>query len=430
MLNKERRLDALFDDNIGLEFGCVCFDMQEGANGKMSPVLGPGWASIAGQTAFRIKSPSDLSNSVKWWSNINRENLWGSGIHNGKLKKSEYLKTDLGDVMKELQMSPPNIPIANICEYLSDIFNKVMRLAIEFYGVQDFQKEDLIEELHQHLLPTDQNIDNSIDQAFMRTYQEYVFCETNHLNLEGNKKIVLKRPRLFHAKGILETRIPKKNTRWDILLIDELPATKEERLEFLLNHNKPFICKVKVFSFNDMDNAFINLPKLLDMGEARVGKNNKRKRDWMCQTELLYYSRFADLDVEAVMLAEEYDENSFENLLPDMGPLGNMSYSYGLLAECVWHAFAGRSYDKAVKSKTLVTPRACWLKSTDKFLTLTSAMMLSSQGHNVISYGNGTVVVSVADNNIAKLIEQAPAAGLTVPRWLVEKYQLSKQLLD
>lgn len=431
MINNEKRLDALFDDNSAIKFGCVCFDMHEGQNGKMSPAPGQGWASIEGGTAFRIKSGADLSNDVKWLSNLHREVLWNSGKpYMNKIKKSDYLKTDLGDIMKELQMSPPNLPITVVCEHLSGIFNKVMRLAIELYGIQDFQKEDLIEELHNHLLPKDEGIENHIDQAFMRAYQDYVFCESNSLNLEGHKRIVLKRPRYHHAKGVLDTRVPLKNSKWEVLFSEDLPKTAQERLDFLMNEERPFICKVKIQSFNDMDNGFINLPKLLDMGESIAPRNQRKKRDWMCQTELLYYSRFAVLDVEAVMIAQSYDEQSYEDILPDMGPIGNMSYSYGLLSECVWNAFSQRSFDVSTKSKTLVTPRACWLKSTDKFLTLTSAMMLSSQGHNVLSYGSGTVVVSIADTNIAKLIEQAPAAGLTVPRWLVEKYQLSKQLLD
>ena len=430
-MNKEKKIESLFDDNKDVKFGCVCFDMHEGSDGKMSPLPGNGWASIEGKSAFRIRSVADLSPDVKWWSNLNKNTLWNSGKQNLlKLKRSDYLKTDLGDIMKELQMSPPNIPIANICEYLSDIFNRVMRMAIEFYGLNDFQKEDLIEELNNHLLAKDENIDISIDQAFMRSYQDRVFCETNNLNLEGHKKIYLRRPRVQHAKLILDTRIPVKNSKWEVIFPEDLPETKEERLEFLLNNERPFICKVKILSFHEMDNAFINVTKLLNMGESIAPKNVRKKRDWMCQTELLYYSKFANLDIEAVIIGDRYDEECYDNLLPDMGPLGNMSYSYGLLSECVWHAITDRSYDKLNKSKTLVSPRACWLKATDRFLTLTSAMMLSSQGHNVLSYGSGSVVVSIADNDIAKLIEQAPAAGLTVPRWLVEKYQLSKQLLD
>ncbi len=429
MNTKAQKIDSLFDDALNVRFGCVCFDFQVSDNGKQVPAPGSGWASVEGGSAFRIKSPADLASDVKWWTNLDRDIFWKSGaMKMPKLKKSEYFKTDLGDVMKELQMQPQNLTIATVCEYLSDMFNRVMRLAIELYDLKTFQEEDFTTELKNHFLPKDEPLDNHIDQALIRSYQDMVMCETGSINISGLRRIVLRRPRVIHARQVLETKVPLEGSQWEIKLKDELPADKDERLEYLINSPRPFICKVRINSFYDMDNAFVNLPKLLNMGEGVFPKGVRKIRDWMCQTELLYYSKFADIDIDAAMFAKEYDEHSFEESIVDLGPLSNLSYSYGLLAECVWNAYAERSRDPHTKSKTMVTPRASWLKSADRFLTLTSAMMLSSQGHQVVSYGSGMVVVQIPEADIKKLIENAPAASLTVPRWLVEKYQLSKEL--
>lgn len=433
-MDKNKKLDALFNETEDINFGCVCFDRQEiqmpDGSIQIKPMSGSGWASIAGKKSFRIKSISDLNNNIKWWSNLSKNDIYiGGKEHLNKLKHTGYLKTDMEDIMKELMMNPAHLTMASICEYLSAIFNKVMKLSIQFYNISSFEKEDFHTEIKNHLIGNDDNIGPHIDAAFLRSYQDFVICEPIDLNLDNNKKIVLKRPRVLHAKGILETKIPNDNQSWSIYLKENLPETREERIDFLVNKKEPFICKVNILEYNTMENEFIELSKLLNVGPAKIGpkKITKKDRDWMCQTEFLYYNQLATLDIEAVFSADTYNPQNFDDLIPDLGPLGNMSFSYGLLAECVWHAFAERSYDYQSKSKSLVTPRACWMKSTDKFLTLTSALMLASQGYKILSYGNGMVIVSVPENNIHKLIEHAPAAGLTVPRWLVEKYQLSKR---
>lgn len=425
----QKKIESLFDDSIELRFGCVCFDLQKSENDKLVPWPGSGWASIEGGKAFRIKSVADLNGDVKWWTNLNRDIFYKSNsFKQNKLKKSDYFKTDLGDVMKELHMVPQSISIATICEYLSDMFNRIMRLAVEMYGVNGFQEEDFTSELKKTFIGTDESQSNHLDEALMRAYQDLVICESSDINLSEYKRVVLKRPRSLHARQVLQTKVPKQSSTWDVVFKDDLPLSAQERVEYFLDLDRPFICKVKILSYNDMENAFVNLPKLLNMGDALGPKRVKKERNWMCQTELLYYSKFATLDIEAAMLAQEYDDENFEDKICTLGPMSDLSYSIGLLNECVWHAFADRSVDRHTKSKTLVTPRACWIKSADRFLTLTSAMMLSSQGHKILSYGAGLVVVQIHNSQIQNLIEHASIAGLEVPIWLVEKHLLSKQM--
>ncbi len=421
MTNKEKYMESLFDDATNIKFGCVMFDLQEDSDGKLIPLPGSGWASVEGGNAFRIKNTGELSNEIRWLTNLSQSILWKTGaVKQVKLKHSGYLRTEVGQIMKELGLTPPQVPIAEVCEVVSEIFKKVMRLAIEFYGVKSFSQKELFSELKLALLGDDRNISLHVDEALSRAYQDLVICE-KPIQKEKHFFVNLKRPRYFHAKSIIDTNIPFWNGDWEFFGPDELPPTTNKKIEYLMSLERPFVAKVGINSFSYANNFNVDLSKMLDLGEA-IGEGGKSKdRNWVCQPELLYLSKFADLNIDAAFVADGFQSLNQNVELPYLGELSDFSYSLGILAENVWIGLANRSTNPQTRSKTLVSPRACWLKAADRFMTLTSAMMLSSTGIIVTSYGYGGVTVMINESQISQLIELAPHAGLSVPMNLIQK---------
>lgn len=423
----DNKFKELFNDTKQIKFGCVMFDLQEGVDNKLTPMPGSGWASIEGGNAYRINNVGDLSNEIQWITNLSQEIFWKTGVaRQNKLKYSGYLRTDISQIIKELGLTQPRIPIVEICKTISEIYNKVMRLAIEFYEITGFTQKDLATEIRNKLYPNDLNISTHVDEALSRAYQDLVVCE-HPISKEKVNFITLKRPRYYHAKSILESSIPLWNGDWTFIGQEEMPVNITDKIEFLMKKEKPFVVKVAIhsFGFPNGNKMNIDLNRLLNLGEA-IGEGGKPKpRNWVCQAELLYLSRFADLDIEAAFIAEGYQELNSKTNLPYLGELSDFSYSLGLLSECVWIGLASRSVNPQTKSKSLVSPRACWLKAADRFMTLTSAMMLSSAGFVINSYGYGGVSIMVEDSKLSKLIEIAPHAGLTVPMNIIEKHGFS-----
>lgn len=418
-MNKEEQLKSLFDDTR--KFGCVMFDLQEDEKGKMIPMPGNGWASVEGGLAYRIKSTGDLSNEVKWITNLSQDVFWKRGMAKyDKLKYSGYMKTEIGQIMKELGLSSPKTSITVICQTISELFTKVMKLAKEFYGITSFTKKDLPLEIKDALFSKDLNISTHVDEALTRSYQDWVTCESPVIKERVNF-VTLKRPRYFHAKSILDTSIPTWDGDWKFLGPADLPNNAADKLKFLMEQEKPFIAKVAVHSFSHPENINVDLSKLLHLGEALGEGGKPKQRNWVCQPELLYLSKFANIDIDAAFVAEGYQELEKKIQLPYLGELSDFSYSLGLLSECVWSGLASRSINPQTTNKSLVSPRACWLKAADRFMTLTSAMMLSSAGFIVTSYGNGGVNIIVEDDKLSHLIEIAPHAGLSVPINIIEK---------
>lgn len=419
-MSREQELKNLFNDNQNIRFGCVMFDLVDN-NGEMKPAPGSGWASIEGAPSTRIRNTGDLSNEIIWLTNLSQDILWKTkAVKENKLKYSGYLRTDVSQMMKELGLLINKVQIANITEIISEIFNKVMRLATEFYGIKSFTQKDLYSEIRNMLFPDDLNVSNHVDEALSRSYQDLVICE-RPLTKEKMNFVTLKRPRYFHAKSILDTMIPFSKDSWEFLGSEDLPVSTEEKIKFLMEKGKPFIAKISINYFKHQPNINLELGKLLNLGEAIGEGGRPKQRNWVCQPELLYLSKFADINIDAAFMADEYQPLEKSVQLPYLGELSDFSYSLGILSECVWIGLATRSINPKNKSKTLVSPRACWLKAADRFMTLTSAMMLMSAGFIVISYGYGGVTVMVEDYKLAQLIEIAPHAGLTVPMNIIDK---------
>jgi len=424
-MNKEEQLKHLFDDSHKVRFGCVWFDAKDNGEGKMVNQPGSGWYSIEGKSAKRFNSIGDLSNDIKWLTNLKQEIFWGSGaVKHTKLKHSAYLRTDVTQIQKELGLIQPKIPVANVCETISELFTKVMRLAIEFYGLKSFMEKDLHQEIKRAIFPDDKGITLHVDEALSRSYQDLVLCETP-LPKDKRKFITLKRPRYYHAKSILDISVPVWENDWEFFSQDDLPDNTPEVIDFLMNKGSPFVAKISIDSFIPPENINVDLSKLLNLGQAIGDGGKPKERNWVCQPELLYLSRFANLRIEAAFVADSYQEIDKKVQLPYLGELSDFSYSLGILSECVWTGLAARSVNPKTRSKSLVSPRACWLKAADRFMTLTSAMMLSSAGFTVNSYGYGGVTLLVEDEKIPQLIEIAPHAGLCVPMNIFEKKKFS-----
>lgn len=422
-MTKSEKFKNLFNDAADIKFGCVMFDLYENEKGVNEAQPGSGWASIEGGDTYRIAHINELANNVIWISNLTHDVYWKSGVVKiGKIKYSGYLRTDISNIIKELDLEQPKIKITESCKSISKIFNRIMNLVIEFYRITEFNHKDLAIEIKEKIYGKDLNISTHVDEALSRAYQDLVICE--HKVSEKNYKfITLKKPRYSHAKTVMETTIPYWNGDWMFLSKEDLPVNTKEAIKFLTDKEKPFIAKVKINSFSFPKNLNVNLNKLLNLGVALGDGGREKPRNWVCQPEMLYLEKFSDFEIEAVFMANGYQEIKKEAELPYLGELTDYSYSMGIIAECVWSGLAMRSINPKTKSKSLVSPRACWLKAADRFMTLTAAMLMSSAGFEVVSYGYGAVTIMVEENKIKDLIELAPHAGLVVPMNMIEKIE-------
>lgn len=419
-------MNDLFIDNI--TFGAVMFDLHD-VNGQEKPLPGSGWCSIEGQESTRIQNIEELDKEVIWLSNLSKSVLWSTGtVKYNNIKASSYLSTKVGDLMKELNIRPSavGVSISVATEIIAQIFFKVMLHAKNFYEIDDFKGKDLAEILCNKIVPKDRNISDNVDEAMSRSYLD-IYKDNNYkYNYDKYIYAKLRKPRLSHLTSIFDTAMPRWDEDWELYGEKELPI-QEQRIKYLFELDKPFVAKVEILSYKE--NAKVNYENIIGLGE-NAGDNGKiRIRNWVSNSELLFLSKVANLKITHAFVAGGYQKVSDLCELPYSGSLSDFSISLGLLSESLFNGLSQKSYNPKYKNKALVSPRAVWLRSADRYECFKSVLLLSSWDFKVVTYGSGAIELEIPKDNLSqldKLIELAPHAGLIVPLNVLDRKTLLK----
>lgn len=413
-MRDERSMSSIFDGAEAAGYGCVLFDLVDQGDGKMAPEPGPGWASVNGLPATRIASVNDLDSDVKWLTNLDRAMFWKSGfVRMRKLRESSYFKTDLGQIMRELGLMPKKITSAKACELTSEIFARTMRWGVRHYGIKELGEQEWIDEVRGAIAEQDVPLGMEIDEALSRAFIDFVPCVVR--KEEGQRLITLRRPRVSHAKNVLGTAIPGGG--WKFLGEADMPA-QEERAAWLWKKQKPCLVKIAIRGFQE--GCPSHVPGLLQLGEA-IGQGGRRKeRNWMTLQEARYFGRYAKVEIQAAFEAERWELFEGDSQPLDQGELSDLSISLGLLGEAHWMAVAGRSRHPVTRSKSMVSPRACWLRASDRFYCFAASLPIAAAGFQVLSYGGGAVSVLATPARLGELWELASECGLMGPAVLFD----------
>lgn len=398
---------SLFDEALQSGFGCVLFDLHDDGSEQMVAQYGKGWASINGKSAFRVTTPKELSKDVIWLTNLEQQIFWISGaVRVPSLRESEYLETDLAQIMREFGLDPKRLTSPKVAEQLSEIFSRTMKIAMDHYHFDEAPKTKLLPAIRQACMPQDESVSMEVDEAMSQSYLPIMEC--SKAKVDGAVKITLKRPRLAHARQVLDTALP--DGAWQFMTADQLPQDKD-KMEWLMAQKKPILAKVVLKGY--LENAPVWASSMLKLGEAGATIGRKKERSWMTLQEMVYFSRYCKLDIKAVWMAEGWQQLPDQKGLCQMGELSDLSIALGFLAEAHWLALSAPSRHPVSGKNSMVTPRACWLKATDRFLCFASAMPLATAGFTIINYGQGEVQVLVRSEKLAQLIDLLPLCGLT-----------------
>ena len=399
-------------------FGCVEFDVAQNAKGQWGAMPGAGWASIDGAPAVRVQGVSDLSLNVIWLSNLDQPTHWAAALYNTpQIKEARYLRTDLNQIVRELGVSPKVVGPTHSAEAVAEVFGRVMRLAKEYCNKLSWGRSSLLQELTHGLGLYDEPYEDALmDEAFACSYQDRVDCGATLSTDAGERWLTLRRPRLLHAQQLIGESFLVPQGPWKFIGEKDMPK-KEERFEWI-NKNfggAPYMVKVKSMNFyRQLEGDTCNPKTLLQLGDSILPGRQRRQRQWLPMPELLYMSKFADIEFDSVCVGRMFDIKE-KSILPELDYMMHHSYSWGILAENIWMTYASRSINTKAQSKTLVSPRATWLRSIDRFYCFTSARYMSSPETKIMSYGTGSITLACKESDMGAVIQRAIENGLQVP---------------
>lgn len=399
-------------------FGCVEFDVAQNSKGQWVATPGPGWASIDGAPAKRIQGVLDLSLSVIWLSNLDQTTHWAAALYNiQQIKEAKYLRTDLNQIVRELGVSPKVVGPAHSAEAVAEVFGRVMRLAKGYCDKISWGRQTLLQGLTQGLGIYDEPYEDALmDEAFACSYQDRVDCGTSFASENGERWMTLRRPRLLHAQQLIGDAFLLPEGPWRFIGEKEMPR-KEERFEWLQKtfSGMPYMVKVKNMNFyRPLEGESGDAKHLLKLGDSILPGRQRRQRQWLPMPELLYMSRFAEIEFDSICVGRQLNIME-KKIFPDMDYLMHHSYSWGILAENIWMAYASRSVNVKAQSKTLVSPRATWLRAVDRFYCFGAAKYMSGPKTKIMSYGTGSVTLACQESDMGEIIQHAIENGLQVP---------------
>ena len=362
-----------------------------------------GWACVAKGAAFRVRGTGDLSTDVVWWTNLD----WDSfsrigGLNQPKLRRTDYLRPNMKQLCDELGLVINKMPPADITEHVAEIFGRVMNLAGQHYGLDRPYNHSLAEDLYDILIRQDDRITPEIDHAISNAKMDWVRCETP--SPKNSTHVTFRRPRVLHALEVISTPIP--GDQWDFVPGNKMPDEKK-RVDWLIREPRPVLVKAAVLRVETDVNAVI-----------AYSAKMKSPKDWITHPELIYLSRFASIRVESAFIGRSYEPFQVKKSLFTGGVFGPLSVSTGILCENYWFALTiPRPYKRGTSASDgkLISPRAAWLSSSDRFHTIMPALMMHGSGFNIQAYGRGAVVIAVQQGALRDAQNCATAAGLLSP---------------
>lgn len=407
-------------------FGAVRFDMDD-------PHAG-GWASVAGQEAYRVANIGSLDNRTIWWSNLSFDAMFAANVHRlPHVKRNAYLHSwrrggnGQDEFCQSWGLVRRSFTEKAITEALASIFDQGMRFAVTRYGFDLRAREvlaydSLADEIRAKLLPKpDPTLGPEVDSAVSDAHVFYNRCMTPIRRPDDYVDVCFSRPAVAYAQEMTSTIIPSDQCEY--LDGTRLPL-RGQRLDWVLGQPRPVLARVTV---SDVAPDFTNL--ICFGNGTRAGAN----RQWLTQPEILLLANFSRVEIESCFLFSEYRELPPQCRLKPVTDLQAIMPTAQILATNHWVGLCRENPYKLEPTKggeRRTSPRAAWLTAVDRFNMFTAALQMHQAGYAVVCYGAGSVIARVPRFNYGDAYEIAKAIGLLAPTTMSEDIEIQEDLRD
>lgn len=397
--------------------GTVVFD------DKKNPHLG-GWASIAGAEPFRVSSHVGLDNKIMWISNLDYQAFREFGLNSARNHRLSYyfyrtidqVSADLG---VSIRLDPTSAPQA--AQATSKIFDRVITLAETGYTHKTeypFTGKTLTEDIRSAcgLIDSSNRGPDFLESAFASAYQTDSFCATQNRQPDTSM-IVLRRNRVDHFSKILKCVVPAEQN-WKVLDLKTIKPGNAARIDYVLNTSHPVIAEITI----DTSQCREDMVTLMAYG-SQSGMRSRASllRTHATHPELLWLSKFCNVEISSIAVAKEYVQPRPSSLMPPIvmsDPLNALSYSAGLFAEIHFMAMAeatrrqntnGNQIDKNISARNL------WLRAYDRAEMFIYARRAMEAGFVVSGYAMGALRLTTDHRELPRVMEFALENGFVYP---------------
>ena len=373
-----------------MELGVALFDSPANGTG--------GWAAKdGGLTTFRFNSPTELLNeSVIYITNANygEHNLHSKDLPH--LRNASFFKTPITQVMEEYGINISNDDrqeSASLACAVTNISGQYLFKLLEDSPIQDSAKTSIFTKYFQKS-GFDKEHEDAVEQACLSAWQES--SSINHKWESGLLSYSANVNRTRHAAFVLTHKTPK-----GAYVIDKHKMAVNKALEI----DSPSFFRVKV-DWKRTPNSGICA---FGVGWNPTGK--KILREWMTQAELAILSEFVQIEIIESLHFKEWEDAIY---LPEFMQKEELIFSpaAGIVSESYLSAASSRAYNTKQR-RYVYSPKACWLRSIDRAVSLANANRLvkAMPSINLTGYSFGHVKCRVLDTMKDEFAEAAKECG-------------------
>lgn len=359
-----------------------------------------GWASVAGQNAFRFSTLEALRTYAPLWVLSTPEQVFATdaSFHQEHLRHAGFLPTPITAIAEEVAPPDPN-NFSLAAQRVAEILARVMSMA------------DVMAPASKAVL--DGGAGATLTGALQRLAAPMLRPDPMHPDLLAAMPSLFKAPMPPQAGSgnDIAVRLPASRVMVCDALLNmlvpgsdwtELPSKKlADALSWAIGDEKQIIAKVSIRGPLPRVKTSAPMMRQLTRGAVR----------WMALPEIAALSGLVEMTAERIFLAEESVPVSASMRIPPpvFSPQAMASTSAGLLAESFLHAAcmpaaaAAADVDGVVGTRQPYSARAAWLMATARALMMQEALALSAAGYSVIGYGPTHVLVSIAKRNLKGL---------------------------
>lgn len=384
---------------INYEIGCLIFieTKQYEKDGKIltQPVDGVCLGYTKSNGIFKANSLKSLKNDILWISNLQEEYLNKNFESYTHIKPENYFKIKINSILYELGLNLNNevkeslIEITRIAENIVNLIEKKYSFNFNSKKCTDSIKESLLLNSIENTFNNKKVLD--VDNIIQEKFNSIDLEKNNFLitSLPKNQKEIqffLTKPKYEYANNMLALNFPKEN--WRYINNEKLKNKSEEYIYEKITSRFNAILLVKV---NKMDEK---LHKLFN-------NKYKNKKLWITEIEFNFLIKKCEIFVEEMFVCEKNtnikiisNENKIKNIFPVKENLEKTLLSVGIAANNYLNAYL-EYYEKSFLD--------IWIKTSDRIQMLDIALHFVNNDIKVLSYGSGSILLSVNPDEIDKI---------------------------
>lgn len=333
----------------------------------------------------KVNSLKELDDNIIWISNIPAENILPDYI-----KPNNYFGLTVDSIIYRLGINYEKV--AFIVKELFYLFERVIEKAQKNYPIK-IESKSLASDLSKILKFKNYNFN---DKNIVKKFSNLNQAEITPVFSDDNKKVMyLTAARYGYIKNLCKTEIPVGE--WISLSKKEINdrCEKNKQWFFDIASKYHFIASVKI-NVNDK-----SLKKILP-------EHYTKGKVWITNSEYVFFSSFCEMYIDNLIISKNkiYLEEIESTRLFKINPMEDSFLSNYITAY---------NYIKSFQLENNILSK--WIIMEDKLNMLKISYIFSKIGVDVLSYGDGSLVISYEPNRdeLRKIIAVANKLNLNYP---------------